>query len=233
MRISRALLAIFLFTCLPAQEPNQPYFSLSSSKTYAPGEKPAIQMWSQNVDTLEFRVYRVRDPILFFQKLEDVHRFGTGAAPRRSNKELTLIERFHALKLRARTAVRNGLRAQYTPDSREAIRAFVAARNRQPVAPATSYAGLPLLNQQQVVSVWRQNVSKGRRWESESIPIPVNDKALYLVEAAHETLSAYNVVIVTDLAIVSKTEPGRVVSLLTNLSSRDLESYNPLWVCRG
>ena len=61
MRISRALLAIFLLTCLPAQEPNQPYFSLSSSKTHAPGEKPAIQMWSQNVDTLEFRVYRVRD----------------------------------------------------------------------------------------------------------------------------------------------------------------------------
>src|SRR6059036_1030411 len=113
MRISRALLAIFLFTCLPAQEPNQPYFSLSSSKTYAPGDKPSIQMWSQNVDTLEFRVYRVRDPILFFQKLEDVHRFGAGAEPRKA-KQLTPIERFHALKARARDTVRNSLRAQYT-----------------------------------------------------------------------------------------------------------------------
>src|SRR5438046_7872790 len=121
MRISRALLAIFLFTCFPAQEPNQPYFSLSSSKTYAPGEKPAIQMWSQNVDSLEFRVYRVRDPILFFQKLEDVHRFGTGATPRKNNKELTLIERFHALKVRARTPVGNGPRAHYTRDPPKAL----------------------------------------------------------------------------------------------------------------
>src|SRR5437762_10003583 len=127
MRFSRALPAILLLACLlpvPAQDGNQPYFSLSSSKTYAPGEKPGIQMWSQNVDTLEFRVYRVRDPILFFQRLEDVHRFGAGAAPRRNRKELTFIERFHALKVRARTAVRNGLRAQYTADSREAIRSF-------------------------------------------------------------------------------------------------------------
>src|SRR6476660_1664281 len=98
MRISRALLAMFLLASLPAQEPNQPYFSLSSSKTFAPGEKASIQMWSQNVDSLEFRVYRIRDPILFFQKLEDVHRFGNSEAPRRNNRQLTLIERFHELK---------------------------------------------------------------------------------------------------------------------------------------
>src|SRR6266513_1609550 len=99
MRFSRALLATLLLASLlpsPAQDGNQPYFSLSSSKTFAPGEKATIQMWSQNVDTLEFRLYRVKDPILFFQKLEDVHRFGAGSeAPRKSAKQLTLIERFH------------------------------------------------------------------------------------------------------------------------------------------
>src|SRR5258708_5838119 len=160
MRFSRALLATLLLASLlpsPAQDGNQPYFSLSSSKTFAPGEKATIQMWSQNIDTLEFRVYRVKDPILFFQKLEDVHRFGAGSEPpRKGTKQLTLIERFHAWKVRARNSVRNSFRAQYPPDSREAIRGWIAARNQKPVTVATAYPGLPLLNPQQVVSVWRQ-----------------------------------------------------------------------------
>src|SRR5215469_5811628 len=123
MRFSRALLVALVASLLPtcAQDDTKPYFSLSSGKTYGPGDKPAIQMWSQNIDSLEFRVYRVKDPILFFQKLEDVHRLGAGNAPRKAG-QITLIERFHQVKSRARDAVRNTFRAQYTPDSREAIR---------------------------------------------------------------------------------------------------------------
>jgi uncharacterized protein YfaS (alpha-2-macroglobulin family) len=208
-----------------AQDETKPYFSLSSGKTYGPGDKPAIQMWSQNIDSLEFRVYRVKDPILFFQKLEDVHRLGTGNAPRKAG-QTTLIERFHQLKTRARDTVRNTFRAQYTPDSREAIRNWMAAKNRQPVVPATNYPGLPLLNSQQVVSVWRQNVAHTKRWESETIPVPVNDKGLYLVEAAHEDLRAYTLVIVTDLTIVTKTAPGRLLSFVV-----DRPSHAPVADC--
>src|SRR5260370_231385 len=131
MRSSRALLVALIPTSLlptPAPDDTKPYFSLSSGKTYSPGDKPAIQMWSQNIDSLEFRVYRVKDPILFFQKLEDVHRLGTGNAPRKAG-QITLIERFHQLKTRARNAVRTSFRAQYTPASREAIRNWIAANN--------------------------------------------------------------------------------------------------------
>ena len=93
MRLPRPLLVtLLLLSLLPtsAQDGNQPYFSLSSAKTFGPGEKPTIQMWSQNIDSLEFRVYRVKDPVLFFQRLEDVHRFGVGNEPRKA-KQLTLI----------------------------------------------------------------------------------------------------------------------------------------------
>src|SRR5260370_15962974 len=235
MRFSRTLLAALLLRSLlatAAQDGNQPYFSLSSVKTFGPGEKPTIQMWGQNIDSLEFRVYRVKDPILFFQKLEDVHRFGTANTPRRS-RQLTLIERFHQIKADARNAVRNSFRAQYTPDSRETIRGWLSAKNRQLVVPATSYPGLPLLNPQQVVSVWRQSVAHGRRWESEAIPIPVNEKGLYLVEAAHETLRAYTVVIVTDLTILTKTAPGRLLSFVTDRASRAPVADCPVLVWSG
>ncbi len=228
MRFSRALLITLLLTPLlptAAQDDTKPFFSLSSSKTYAPGDKPAIQMWSQNVDLLEFRVYRVKDPILFFQKMEDVHRIGTANEPRKAG-QLTLIERFHQVKMRARNSIRDGFRAQYTTDSRQTIRTLLSPKKAQPAAPVTSFSGLPLLNPQRVVSVWRQNVSHKQRWESESIDIPVSERGLYLIEAAHDTLRAYTIVNVTNLTIVSKTAPGRLISFVT-----DRETRKPLADC--
>src|SRR5579872_2440991 len=97
MRYSRVLLAtVVLSTLLPtaAQDDTKPYYMLTSGKTYGPGDKPTVSMWSQNIDALEFRVYRVKDPILFFQKLEDVHRASAASAPRK-DKQVTLIERLH------------------------------------------------------------------------------------------------------------------------------------------
>jgi alpha-2-macroglobulin len=47
-----------------AREEKQGYFSLNSSQTYVPGQKVSIDVWAQNLDTLEFRVYRVNDPFL-------------------------------------------------------------------------------------------------------------------------------------------------------------------------
>jgi hypothetical protein len=197
-----------------AQDDTKPYFSLSSGKTYGPGDKATIAMWSQNVDALEFRVYRVKDPILFFQKLEDVHRMSTSNAPRKA-KQLTVIERLHHMKVSARNAVRDGFRAQYTPDTRVAIRNWISPEKAKPTPIPTSFSGLPLLNSQQLVTVWRQNVAQHKqRWESENIPIPVTDKGLYLVEAAHDALRAYTVVIVTDITLVTKTAPGRMLTFV-------------------
>jgi uncharacterized protein YfaS (alpha-2-macroglobulin family) len=232
MRFSRALLITLALTPLlptAAQDDTKPYFSLSSSKTYGPGDKPSIQMWSQNVDALEFRVYRVKDPILFFQKMEDVHRLGTANEPRKAG-QVTLIERFHQLKVRARNSIRDGFRAQYTADSRGTIRTLLTPNKARPI-PVTTYSGLPLLNPQQVVSVWRQNVAQHKqRWESESIDVPVSERGLYLVEAAHDTLRAYTIINVTNLTIVSKTAPGRLISFVTDRATKKPVADCPLAV---
>lgn len=217
MRILRLLLAVFLVTLaipVSSQEERQPYFSLSSNRTYAPGEKPTVSLWASNVDSLEFRVYQVNDPVLFFQKLEDIHRFGDRgpSLPR----ELTLIERFHQFKRRLRFWIRDFFRAQFSPDSRSRIREWLAERRRGPVRQVTTYAEVPVLNPQQLVAVWKQGVSRARRWESQTVPIEVRGKGLYLVEAVHGELRAYTVVIVTDLAVITKSAPGRVLAYVVN-----------------
>ena len=51
-------------------------FSLSTSRTFAPGESVKIQLYARNVPALEFRVYKVRDAQNFFAGLKDIHSFG-------------------------------------------------------------------------------------------------------------------------------------------------------------
>ncbi len=209
------VLAAILLTVPTGGQPDdsRPYFSLSSSRTYAPGEKPTIQLWAQNVDHLDFRVYRVKDPVAFFSTLEDQHRFGGQAPP--VARTVSPIEKFHAFKVRFRNRIRDLFRAQLSSDARARIRTWSAERRRQKVSPAaTTYAEAPLLNPQQVVSVWKQGVSKGRRWESQTIPIAVPGKGVYVVEAVSGQYRAYTIVMVSDIALIAKTAPGRLVARL-------------------
>ncbi|MFN0169696.1 MAG: alpha-2-macroglobulin family protein [Bryobacteraceae bacterium] len=227
----RFLLSLALLTLLPsvAQE-QRPYFSLSSGKTWAPGEAPSIQMWANNVSGLEFRVYRVNDPIKFFQKLENVHRFGEGEAPA-TKGEPTWIERFHSFKGRWRTRVRDAFREQFSADSRQTIRTWSARREQQPLPNVAQYAtGVPLLNPRQVVAVWKQPISTKRRWESQVVPINVTEKGLYLVEAVHSDLRAYTVVLITDLAVITKSAPGVILAYAANRQSGEPVRDCPLYV---
>jgi hypothetical protein len=218
MRVRRALVAaVLLILVTPAAgQEGEPYFSLNSDRTYAPGEKPSIQVHSYNVDSLEFRVYRVNDPLAFFEKLEQPHAFG-GRAPRLPRRQ-TWLERFHNWKREVRADIRDFFRAQYTADSRTKIRDWWLERQREPApGPATTeFAQVPVLNQQQLVSKWRQRVRPGRSWESVTVPVQVPGKGLYVVEAVHGQLRAYTLVSVTELGIVTKSAPGRIVAFVQN-----------------
>ncbi len=82
MKFRKHLAALFLLFCaatLPAAAADSAprSFSLSTSRTFAPGESVKIQLLARNVPEFEFRVYKVRDPEKFFAGLKDPHNFGT------------------------------------------------------------------------------------------------------------------------------------------------------------
>lgn len=203
------------------QEEGRPYFSVSSNRTFSPGERPVVQLWAQGVETLQFRVYRVKDPVAFFEQLEDDHEFG-GQAPLKP-RALTPIERFHRWKVNARIWMRNVFRRQFSQESRAAIRDWLAAREQKPAPapaqPTTEFANVPLLNPQQVVSVWQQRISRRNRWDSQVVPINVTGKGLYLVEVTDGRLQAYTIVSVTELAIITKGAPGRILARVVQRQS--------------
>src|SRR5579864_6850254 len=74
-------------------------FSLSTSRTFAPGESVKIQLYARNVPELEFRVYRVNDAQKFFAGLKDLHSFGVQSeSPSEQIDQRTLLERLHDFK---------------------------------------------------------------------------------------------------------------------------------------
>ena len=176
-----------------------------------PGEKIEIGVYSNNVTALEFRVYRVNDAAKFFSQLQDMHSFG-GQAPRLPKQEKGWLERFHAWKHRIWAWFRDFIRAQFSPESRHQIRLWRMGESAPQKGPqSTEFAQVPVLNQQQLVTEWKWAVPKGDRWESQRVAVPVRDKGVYLVEATNGTLRAYTIVVVTDIAIITKAAPGRLL----------------------
>jgi uncharacterized protein YfaS (alpha-2-macroglobulin family) len=214
MRACRAVvlpILLIVSSFLAGQEPKPGYFSLNSSRTYAPGQKVSIDMWAQNVETLEFRVYRVNDPVKFFVDLGDAHQFG-GRAPQ-PPPTLTWLERFHNWKHRIFARIRDSFRAQFSAENRQTIRERRSREKQQSQTVAQLFAQIPVLNSQQLVATWRQDILPGReRWESESVAIPVKDRGVYLIEATDGRLRAYTIVIVSQMALITKTAPGTILT---------------------
>ena len=96
--------ALFLLLCATcaahaASKDAPRSFSLSTSRTFAPGESVKIQLFAKNVPELEFRVYKVRDAEKFFAALKDVHSFGAQSySPTEQIDQRTLLERLHDFK---------------------------------------------------------------------------------------------------------------------------------------
>src|SRR5262245_29131567 len=82
-RIACAALILALTVSPAQQDEGRAYFSVSTNRSYAPGERASVQLWADGISQLQFRLYKVRDPVAFFRQLEDPHRFG-GQGPRRA-----------------------------------------------------------------------------------------------------------------------------------------------------
>jgi alpha-2-macroglobulin len=213
--------ALVLPLCAQEQEDTEAFFSLASERTYLPGEKPTVSVYSHNVSTLEFRVYRVKDEVKFFSQMQELHTFG-GRGPAMPKQARTWLEKFHAWKHRIWAWFRDFIRAQFSPESRHKIRLWRMGGEEKKTGPKVeAYAQVPVLNPQQVVSVWKWTVPAHQRWESQTVPIPVSDKGVYLVEATDGSLRAYTIIVVTEIAIITKAAPGRLMSFVVDRRSGD------------
>ncbi|MFB3923434.1 MAG: alpha-2-macroglobulin [Terriglobia bacterium] len=197
----------------------EPFFSVSSQQTFSPAQQPKIWLQFRQVDRLDFRIYRVKDPIAFFGKLKDAHSFGS--EKRELAREKTWIERYHEWKVELRLTLRDFFRFQLRFETRAGYRSARTQQqklNRIPL-DITAYAQVPLLNKEQLVLSWRELLPRTRDSEYREIPVDLHQKGLYLVEVAHRELRAYTVLMITEMALVSKTSPGQILLFVANRAS--------------
>ncbi|MEJ2010122.1 MAG: hypothetical protein P8Z30_18530, partial [Acidobacteriota bacterium] len=190
----------------------EPFFAVSATRTYSPSQQPKVSIEFREVDHLDFRIYRVKDPIKFFSRLRDAHFFGSEKQELARKK--TWLERFHDWKRNLRLRIRNFFRFQLRYETRyRHHKAVVRKREKRRRIPLdiTAYAQVPLLNREQLVVAWRELLPKTRGSEHQQIPVNLHRKGLYLVEVANGSLRAYTLLMITNLAMVSKNAPGQML----------------------
>ena len=215
-RIARALALLSVAGAGLSQVERQPYFALSTFRTFGSNDKPTVTVSAFNVSALQFRVYRVNDPVQFFRQLEDPHAFGDFALGRPRSK--SPIERFHRWKSGLRAEIRRSLRAQFTDSpSSHFQRIFSGApQTKRGSEKGTHYAEAPVLNPDQLVLTFVQAV-QGKPWQQQTVDVPVKERGVYLVEAAFSgELRAYTLLIVSDAVMISKTGGGKVVNFIVD-----------------
>ncbi len=177
----------------------------------APSDNPRLWVDYQGVDHLDFRVYQVKDPRKFFTQLKDPHQMGedeeeevTSSLPRRKS----FLEKVRSFKRRAFTEVKEFVRAQLKRDSRQAFNQKFRKESETVRTPlnVADYARVPLLNPDLVVTTWREPLQPlEEEYDKRMIPLGKRSPGVYLVEAVHNDLRAYTVVVVTDLTMIDKT----------------------------
>ena len=210
--LAALLLLLSASAAVPASATDAPRsFSLSTTRTFAPGESVKIQLIAHNVPELEFRVYKVRDAEKFFAGLKDSHSFGVqNYAPEEQIDQETFVERLHDFKAHLWFLMRHFFRGQFTDEARDSFREQQGKLGRRSqVVGAAQFAQIPLLNPSQLVARWRLETPPALVSDTQQLPIDGLGAGVYLIEATDGAYKAYTVAIVTSIAVVERTEGAR------------------------
>jgi hypothetical protein len=214
-----ALGCLLLVAPAAAQDDSQPAFSLASSQIFTTKDSPAIHLSFRQLSHVDFRVYRVKDVTAFFASLQDPHVLG-GPEPLVPEEE-TWLERISRWKASWRSSIRQFARRQFSLEYRARRRERLDQQEvqlRRVVGKAT-FAQVPLLNDSQVVTTWREMLPPVREADARRIPLELEEPGVYVVEAVFNRLRAYTIVVITDLGLITKTAPGQVLAFAADRMS--------------
>ncbi len=193
----------------------KPFFSLSTHRTYGTGDRVRFWINYRAVDHLDFRVYRVKDPLQFFKQLDDPHQMGDqdkGEVVSRFPGEPSLLERLREFKQSVRSLIKAYFRSQLRRETRVTFNQTVRGESQRMPLNVADYARIPLLNPDQLVASWRELLpAPEQEYNSRTLTLGQRGPGLYLIEAVNAGLRAYTLAIVTELTLINKTAPDGAV----------------------
>src|SRR5215813_13549882 len=220
----------------------KPRFTLSTSRTYGADEKARVYIGYQGVDSLDFRVYQVKDPFRFFRQLNSPHQMGeedradVAEVAATVERKPSFLERLRSFKSSVYRGFKNYFRGQLRRESRAAFNDKFRSGERLPLNEA-DYARVPLLNSDQVTlrGAWRQVLTATEsEYDTRMVPLNKLDPGLYLIEALNGALRAYTVMVVTDLTMINKTtRDGRMLVYAVDRKSGEPRADVQVEVVKG
>ncbi len=212
---------VLLLIAATAHAQGSPYFTLSTNKTFAPGDQPKIHLYTRNEPELEFRVYHVQDEEKFVSALADMHSFGeTETSPTEDIDEKTWLERFHDWKNDIRYSVKTFFREQLSSETRNALKERQSSLvQRSRIVGVAQFAQVPLLNDKQLVGRWRQQVPPTFVSDNQVLPLDPLPGGMYLIEATDGHLKAYTILMISQTALITRTVAGQVLAFVVDRKS--------------
>jgi len=208
---------VVLISFFSAPPSDAHYIGLSVEKIFAPGEKPEIKVSLSSKTEVEFRVYQIKDPVSYFANLQDPHYLQVDL--KRKATDLPRMLRFlkSSFKEQLTESLQFHLTPQFRHNLREALGLDKGAISGEALAPTRSeiqeksrvrFDLYPVLDKYPLIRRWSRTFD-----ESETvIPLDLVEKGVYLVEAVHNDQIAHTVVILSDLAFITKRSPDSILT---------------------
>src|SRR6266496_1680882 len=128
---------------------------------------------------------------------------------------VSLLDRTHRFKISIFAAIKDYVRAQLQRAHREILNQKFRKETEPTRTPlnVADYARVPLLNPDQKVSDWRENLpALDNEYDSRMISLGHREPGVYLIEGVNGGQRAYSLAIVTNLTMVQKTtKDGQVL----------------------
>ena len=242
-RWSAVLKLAFLFfaaAVLPGQMEEQApgdstSFQISVNQAVRPGDTVQVQLNGTRIRQLQFRLYRVVDPIGLFSQLDETNSFGAAYKP--PKKPITFLEKFNQFRRNIRAELRDVVRLQFTAEHRAVIRASrlqgeqkklalerVDAIRKSRKLTGDLYANVPLVNPQRLLAVWQYNAPKSKEvWQSDTVPVKLEETGVYLLEATDAKRRAQVILFASRMVLLARGEHGKL-----DLRAVDATSGEPL-----
>ncbi|HEX6622990.1 MAG TPA: MG2 domain-containing protein, partial [Pyrinomonadaceae bacterium] len=194
----------------------KPFFSIQTSRTYSTSDRARVSINYRGVRSLDFRVYKVKDPVKFFRELEDPHRIGEdeeAKAAELTKRKPTFLENLRQFKSYVYATIKRYVRSQLQNQSRKGFnqRFRVVAEEEETPSVRTplnvgELARVPLLNPDQMIDSWREELPPLEdAYDRRTISLGRREPGVYLVEVVNGDLRAFGLAIVTDIAMVEKS----------------------------
>ncbi len=212
-RLLRILIALACLAPLLCQSETGSFFSIMTQQTFGPADVPSVHLSGYGVKAIQIRVYRVKDAVEFYRRMEATHSFGQ--RPPEVYTKRSWIETIHNWKRSLRREIRSFLRGQFSESVSAHFRGE-AKPKEQPASPETYYAEAPLLNKNQLVLSLFTPLESKTRWATTKVPLHVKEDGIYLVEAVSQGQRAYTVLIKSDLVLVTKLGHKHLFAFVAN-----------------